>query len=253
MPHCGIMNRLAAAIAARYNRDTFVRLSHDSWGTSTWNPTISLGGHSSRTQPRPPPSPWPLPRPRTPKPTASTSPNERLRIGFIGVGGRAQTHLDSAIKLQNEGKVEIAAVCDVFNRHREEAADKIKRGTKHKPKQIADYRDILNDPSIDAVVHRHARPLARQANDRRAQGRQARLLRKADDAQRRRGDRRLQSLEGVGPGDAGRRAIDVAARVEGRQRTPLRRPARQSADVSDVVLPQLRRRPVALLRARPPT
>ena len=95
-------------------------------------------------------------------PSASTSPNERLRIAFIGVGGRAQTHLDSAIKLANEGKVEIVAVCDVFNRHREEAADKVGRGTKDKPKQIADYRDIINDKSIDAVCistpdHWHAK------------------------------------------------------------------------------------------------
>jgi predicted dehydrogenase len=93
----------------------------------------------------------------------SKSPNERLRIGFIGVGGRAQTHLDSAIKLQNEtGKVEIAAVCDVFNRYRNKAASKVARATKRKPEKIADYRDLLADKSIDAVViatpdHWHAK------------------------------------------------------------------------------------------------
>lgn len=93
---------------------------------------------------------------------ARRSPNERLRIGFIGVGGRAQTHLASAIELSNSGKVEIAAVCDVFNRHRKEAAEKISRATKDKPKQISDYRDIINDASIDAVCiatpdHWHAK------------------------------------------------------------------------------------------------
>ncbi len=64
--------------------------------------------------------------------------------------------------MQNEGKVEIVAVCDVFNRHRDEAAKKVARGTKHKPKEIADYRDLLSDPSIDAVCiatpdHWHAK------------------------------------------------------------------------------------------------
>ncbi|HEX5472593.1 MAG TPA: Gfo/Idh/MocA family oxidoreductase, partial [Lacipirellulaceae bacterium] len=93
---------------------------------------------------------------------SSSSPNERLRIGFIGVGGRAQQHLKSGIKLQNEDRVEIVAVCDVFNRHRQQAADKIYNGTKRPVKQIADYRELLNDRSIDAVCiatpdHWHAK------------------------------------------------------------------------------------------------
>ena len=94
----------------------------------------------------------------------TVGPNERLRIGFIGVGGRAQTHLDSAIHLQNKtGKVEIAAVCDVFNRYRKDAAERVDRATKHKPKQTADYREVLSDASIDAVCiatpdHWHAKP-----------------------------------------------------------------------------------------------
>jgi predicted dehydrogenase len=94
---------------------------------------------------------------------AKKGPNDRLRLGFIGVGGRAQAHLDSAIKLQNDtGKVEIAVVCDVFNRYRKEAVQKVRRATKHKPKQASDYRDILSDDSIDAVVistpdHWHAK------------------------------------------------------------------------------------------------
>jgi predicted dehydrogenase len=92
----------------------------------------------------------------------SRSPNERLRIGFIGVGGRAQAHLNSAIELQKQGRIEIAAVCDVFNRYRKESAKKVRRATKHKPEQTGDYRDILNDASIDAVCistpdHWHAK------------------------------------------------------------------------------------------------
>ncbi len=94
---------------------------------------------------------------------ASTNPNERLRLGFIGVGGRAQTHLDSAIRLQNTGnKVEIATVCDVFNRYRDEVAAKVKEKVGHEPTKTGDYRDIVNDPKIDAVViatpdHWHAK------------------------------------------------------------------------------------------------
>ncbi len=94
---------------------------------------------------------------------SKTGPNERLRLGFIGVGGRAQAHLDSAIKLHNDtGKVEIATVCDVFNRYRKTSAQKVGRATGKRPKQTGDYRDILNDDAIDAVVistpdHWHAK------------------------------------------------------------------------------------------------
>jgi predicted dehydrogenase len=92
----------------------------------------------------------------------ATSPNGRMRIGFIGIGGRAQTHLDSAIKLQNEGSVEIASVCDVFNVYRDQVAKKVLEGTKREPQKVADYRDIINDKSIDAVCiatpdHWHAK------------------------------------------------------------------------------------------------
>ena len=88
--------------------------------------------------------------------------NERLRIGFIGVGGRCQAHIASAIKLQKEGKVEIASVCDVFNRRLASAAETVRNGTKKSPQQTGDYREIINDPAIDAVCiatpdHWHAK------------------------------------------------------------------------------------------------
>jgi len=96
--------------------------------------------------------------------TASVaSPNSRLRLGFVGVGGRAQNHLDSACDLyQNGHVVEIAAVCDVFNRYRDRAVNKVRDRIGHEPKTTGDYRDILHDPTIDAVViaspdHWHAR------------------------------------------------------------------------------------------------
>lgn len=93
----------------------------------------------------------------------STNANSRLRVGFIGVGGRCQTHVDSAIELQvNGGTVECAAVCDVFNRYRDDTAKKIESKTGKAPTKTGDYRDIINDPAIDAVViatpdHWHAR------------------------------------------------------------------------------------------------
>ncbi len=72
-------------------------------------------------------------------------------------------HIASAILLQNNGgTVECAAVCDVFNRYRDEKAAHIEKETGKAVTKTGDYRDILNDPSIDAVViatpdHWHAR------------------------------------------------------------------------------------------------
>src|SRR4051812_23568115 len=42
--------------------------------------------------------------------------NEKLRIGFLGVGGRCQQHLDVILQMQKEGKaVAPVAVCDVWD------------------------------------------------------------------------------------------------------------------------------------------
>ncbi len=94
---------------------------------------------------------------------ASTDANSKLRIGFIGVGGRCQAHVDSAIQLHSRGgTVELAAVCDVYNRNNTRTAAKIEWKTGKRPTITGDYRDIINDKSIDAVViatpdHWHAR------------------------------------------------------------------------------------------------
>ena len=76
---------------------------------------------------------------------------------------KGAANLDSTIRLVKEGApLEVVAVCDVFNRYRHESAEKIRSQIKQDPKEIADYREIINDPSIDAVViatpdHWHAK------------------------------------------------------------------------------------------------
>src|SRR5690606_20564092 len=89
--------------------------------------------------------------------------NERLRVGFLGVGGRCQAHINSVLKLQAEGvNIEAAAVCDVFNRNRDESASKIKAKGGNSPLVTGDYRDIINNKDIDIVCvatpdHWHAK------------------------------------------------------------------------------------------------
>lgn len=79
--------------------------------------------------------------------------NDRIRIGLIGCGGRGQAILKAAINAPN---TEAVAVADVYTRHLEEAKH-IAPGAK----TYSDFRGLLDDKSIDAVLiatpqHQHA-------------------------------------------------------------------------------------------------
>lgn len=94
--------------------------------------------------------------------------NETLRVAFIGVGGRCQAHIGHVLNMTKKGKpVQAVAVCDVFNRFRDESAARIDKvneeaGIKTKCKKYADYRELLDDKDIDIVCiatpdHWHAK------------------------------------------------------------------------------------------------
>ena len=180
---------------------------------------------------------------------AAPSENSRLRVGFIGLGERCQTHLDSAIQLQNDpGTVEIAAVCDVFNRRRSEAVKKISDGTKAAPKEVADYRDIINDPTIDAVCiatpdHWHAK----QTLDALQAGKhvycEKPMTHTLDEA-----FKVLNAWKKSGlVMQVGVQSTEAASLAR-RPPTHLRRSTRQSPAVSNRIFPQFEHGPMALLR-----
>lgn len=90
--------------------------------------------------------------------------NERIRIGFIGPGGRGfGAHVKTLAKIAKETKgVELTAVCDVYSVHRDMAAEHIEKETGFVPKKYEDYTDLLADPNVDAVCigtpdHWHAK------------------------------------------------------------------------------------------------
>jgi predicted dehydrogenase len=79
--------------------------------------------------------------------------NDRIRFGMIGCGDRAQEDLRAALKSPN---VECVAAADVYTRRLEE----IKK-IAPQAKTYQDFRKLLDDKSIDAVVivtpqHQHA-------------------------------------------------------------------------------------------------
>jgi predicted dehydrogenase len=94
--------------------------------------------------------------------------NERLAIGFIGVGTQGRGHLGSYLGKQN---VEVVAVCDVVKERLDKAsemcaakyADRIKSGTFSGAKAYTDFRELLAHKGLDAVViatpdHMHSVP-----------------------------------------------------------------------------------------------
>lgn len=90
---------------------------------------------------------------------ASTAParalgaNDKIRIGFIGPGGRGfGAHVVTLAKIAKENKnIELTAVCDVYSKHVDRAADHIEKETGYKPKKYTDHRDLLADKNVDAV------------------------------------------------------------------------------------------------------
>jgi predicted dehydrogenase len=78
-------------------------------------------------------------------PARPVGPNSRITVGMIAVGARAHELLE-AIK-QNEG-AEIVAVCDAYKGRVERAIQR----TGGRAKPVADWREILNDKSIDVVT-----------------------------------------------------------------------------------------------------
>ena len=90
-----------------------------------------------------------------PKPRLLSA-NDRLRVGIIGVGGRARWIL------KNEALpgADVVAVADCFAPRMDEAASQVEGGQRWK--KYADYRDLLEKERLDAVfveTTTHARVL----------------------------------------------------------------------------------------------
>ena len=92
------------------------------------------------------------------------------RVGLIGCGWYGKCDL---LRLIQVAPVEVVSLCDVDKQMLAEAADMVaaRQASKKKPRTFADYREMLKEKDLDIVLDRHARPLARPADDRRRRGR----------------------------------------------------------------------------------
>jgi len=71
--------------------------------------------------------------------------NDRIRLGFIGLGNRGDQVLDAFLK---QPDAEVVAVCDLDQSYLDFASKKA--GTR--PQQYKDYRRLLDQKNLDAVV-----------------------------------------------------------------------------------------------------
>lgn len=86
------------------------------------------------------------------------SPNEKLRIAGIGVGGKGHSDI-----MQASAFGDVVAICDIDENHLDQAYKELTKEDKHRPKKYFDFRKMLEveGKNIDAVTvstpdHTHA-------------------------------------------------------------------------------------------------
>ncbi|MBW3629168.1 MAG: Gfo/Idh/MocA family oxidoreductase [Gemmatimonadetes bacterium] len=91
------------------------------------------------------------------------SANDKIVLAMIGVGAMGKNRLNGFLEHPD---VEISAICDVDARHVEEGIALVRAKRGRTPKAFRDFRDVLDEPDVDAVVvvtpdHWHALPTVR--------------------------------------------------------------------------------------------
>lgn len=81
--------------------------------------------------------------------SAADAAGRSIRLGHIGVGGQGSGLLNNFLSVPGAKSV---AIADPFRQRCEAAAQKVKEIQGHEPKLYHDFRELLADPNIDAVV-----------------------------------------------------------------------------------------------------
>lgn len=89
------------------------------------------------------------------------SPNDKLQIGVIGCNGMGWSNTNSLLKMKD---VDLIGICDIDQRVIKQKLQAYGKLRDNAPKTYGDYRELLADPSIDAVVigtpdHWHCMPM----------------------------------------------------------------------------------------------
>jgi predicted dehydrogenase len=74
---------------------------------------------------------------------------EKVIVGIMGVGGRGRALLESLVKRSD---VKIKYICDADSRAYGPAAEIVIEGHDYKPTFVQDFRKMLDDKDVDAVI-----------------------------------------------------------------------------------------------------
>jgi len=80
---------------------------------------------------------------------ATLSTQNTVVLGIMGVGGRGRALLTSLVKRSD---VKIKYICDADSRSYGPAAEIVMEGHEYRPKFVQDFRKMLDDPEVDAIV-----------------------------------------------------------------------------------------------------
>jgi len=83
------------------------------------------------------------------QPALAKTANEKVTLGFLGVGGRGSSLLRGFLQRDD---VEVAWLCDPDSRRNANLSESVREATGKTPQRVQDYRRVLDDPSVDAVV-----------------------------------------------------------------------------------------------------
>jgi predicted dehydrogenase len=79
---------------------------------------------------------------------AKAGPNDTIQVAVVGIRNRGKAHLENFCRMSN---VNVAALCDVDERLFPESVAQVEKASGKKPKTFVDFRQLLEDRSIDAV------------------------------------------------------------------------------------------------------
>ncbi|MCC6697132.1 MAG: Gfo/Idh/MocA family oxidoreductase [Candidatus Hydrogenedentes bacterium] len=77
--------------------------------------------------------------------------NDRINIGLIGCGGRGRWVMQNMVHPANANTA-LVAVCDIWSQRRDTYPGEAEKLYGLKPRVYADYRELLEDGEIDAVI-----------------------------------------------------------------------------------------------------